>query len=186
MESISILLLLISYWIADALSSNHIRQLGIQDLREKVKMSFRHSRIQLPILLLGTLESGWLFMLRHFDGSLLEISPLWFELLSSVLILFIAAPPILIHSWGAKSLESSEAKTLIIEELKQNKVPIRSIRLWPEEVLPHSTAGVIGIIPGFRYLMISRKLMEFLNKDEIKSVVAHEAGHFRKKHLLFF
>ncbi len=101
MESISILLLLISYWIADALSSNHIRQLGIQDLREKVKMSFRHSRIQLPILLLGTLESGWLFMLRHFDHSFLEISPLWFELLSSVLILFIAAPPILIHS-GSK------------------------------------------------------------------------------------
>ena len=186
MESISIFLLLISYWIADALSSNHIRQLGIQDLREKVKMSFRHSRIQLPILLLGTLESGWLFMLRHFDHSFLEISPLWFELLSSVLILFIAAPPILIHSWGAKSLESSEAKTLIIEELKQNKVPVRSIRLWPEEVLPHSTAGVIGIIPGFRYLMISRKLMEFLNKDELKSVVAHEAGHLRKKHLLFF
>ena len=186
MESISILLLLISYWISDALSSNHIRQLGIQDLREKVKMSFRHSRIQLPILLLGTLESGWLFMIRHFDHPFLEISPLWFELLSSVLILFIAAPPILIHSWGAKSLESSEAKTLIIEELKQNKVPVRSIRLWPEEVLPHSTAGVIGIIPGFRYLMISRKLMEFLNKDELKSVVAHEAGHLRKKHLLFF
>ena len=186
MESISILLLLISYWISDALSSNHIRQLGIQDLREKVKMSFRHSRIQLPILLLGTLESGWLFMLRHFDHPFLEISSLWFELLSSVLILFIAAPPILIHSWGAKSLESSEVKTLIIEELKQNKVSMRSIRLWPEEVLPHSTAGVIGIIPGFRYLMISRKLMEFLNKDELKSVVAHEAGHLRKKHLLFF
>ena len=123
-------------------------------------MSFRHSRIQLPILLLGTLESGWLFLLRHFDLPFLEISPLWFELLSSVLILFIAAPPILIHSWGAKSLDSSEAKTLIIEELKQNKVPVRSIRLWPEEVLPHSTAGVIGIIPGFRYLMISKKLME--------------------------
>ena len=70
MESISIFLLLISYWIADALSSNHIRQLGIQDLREKVKMSFRHSRIQLPILLLGTLESGWRFMIRHFDHSL--------------------------------------------------------------------------------------------------------------------
>ena len=33
--------------------------------KRKVKMSFRHSRIQLPILLLGTLESGWLFMLRH-------------------------------------------------------------------------------------------------------------------------
>ena len=125
-------------------------------------------------------------MLRHFDHPFLEISPLWFELFSSVLILFIAAPPILIHSWGAKSLESSEAKTLIIEELKQNKVPVRSIRLWPEEVLPHSTAGVIGIIPGFRYLMISRKLMEFLNKDELKTVVAHEAGHLRKKHLLFF
>ena len=186
MESISIFLLLISYWIADALSSNHIRQLGIQDLREKVKMSFRHSLIQLPILLLGTLESGWLFMLRHFDHPFLEISPLWFELLSSLLILFIAAPPILIHSWGAKSLQSSEVKTLIIEELKQNKVPVRSIRLWPEEVLPHSTAGVIGIIPGFRYLMISRKLMEFLNKDELKSVVAHEAGHLSKKHLLFF
>ena len=35
MESISIFLLLISYWIADALSSNHIRKLRIKDLRKK-------------------------------------------------------------------------------------------------------------------------------------------------------
>ncbi len=185
-ESLNILLLLICYWIADALASNHISQNGIKGLKEKAKMAFWHSRIQLPILLLGTLQSGWLFLLRHFQNPFQETGVLGFEILSSLVLLFIAAPPILIHSWGASPLESSENKTLILKELEQNRVSVKSIRLWPEEVLPHSTAGVIGLLPGFRYLVISKKLIEFLNKDELKSVIAHEAGHLQKKHLMFF
>ena len=75
---------------------------------------------------------------------------------------------------------------IILRELEQNNVPVKSIRLWPEEILPHYTAGVIGILPGLRYLVISQKLLSFLNKEEVQSVVAHEAGHLQKKHLIFF
>ena len=99
-ESLNILLLLLCYWIADALASNHISQNGIQGLKEKAKMAFWHSRIQLPILLLGTLQAGWLFLLRHFQNPFQETGVLGFEILSSLVLLFIAAPPILIHSWG--------------------------------------------------------------------------------------
>ena len=52
--------------------------------------------------------------------------------------------------------------------------------------MPTITAGVIGIFPGFRYLLISPQLLYSLNPQELRSVIAHEAGHLKYRHLLYF
>ena len=66
-ESLTILLLLVCYWIADALASSHFTQNGIPGFQDKISRSIRHSRIQLPVLLIGTLQSGWLILLQNFQ-----------------------------------------------------------------------------------------------------------------------
>jgi tetratricopeptide (TPR) repeat protein len=48
------------------------------------------------------------------------------------------------------------------------------------------TAGVMGLIKPFRYLLITEALLEFLSPEEVDAVVAHEIGHVRKKHLQFY
>jgi tetratricopeptide (TPR) repeat protein len=48
------------------------------------------------------------------------------------------------------------------------------------------TAGIMGIIPRFRYILITDALMEVLSLEELKAVVAHEMGHAKYRHLLFY
>ena len=52
--------------------------------------------------------------------------------------------------------------------------------------MPYSTVGVISFVRGFRYLLISPQLLKSLSATELRAVTAHEAGHLRKQHLLFY
>ena len=44
----------------------------------------------------------------------------------------------------------------------------------------------MGFVKQFRYLLVTRSLLSALDPAEIEAVVAHEIGHVRKKHLLFY
>lgn len=48
------------------------------------------------------------------------------------------------------------------------------------------TAGIMGIVPRYRYLLITDALMEILSVEELKAVVAHEMGHAKYRHVLFY
>jgi hypothetical protein len=58
--------------------------------------------------------------------------------------------------------------------------------LWPLFGGEMLTAGIIGILPKWRYILITRGLLGLLNFDELKAVVAHEIGHVRRHHMLFY
>jgi predicted Zn-dependent protease len=45
------------------------------------------------------------------------------------------------------------------------------------------TAGVMGVVAPFRYLLITPALMNLLDENEIMAVVSHEVGHVKKKHI---
>jgi hypothetical protein len=44
----------------------------------------------------------------------------------------------------------------------------------------------MGIVPRFRYILVTDSLMDILTMDELKAVLAHEMGHARHRHLLFY
>ncbi|MBW1849815.1 MAG: M48 family metalloprotease, partial [Deltaproteobacteria bacterium] len=48
------------------------------------------------------------------------------------------------------------------------------------------TAGVMGLIKKFRYILVTGPLLNFLEPDEIDAVIAHEIGHIKRKHLIFY
>lgn len=48
------------------------------------------------------------------------------------------------------------------------------------------TAGVMGVIAPFRYLLITPALMNLLDENEMMAVVSHEVGHVKKKHLMLY
>ena len=48
------------------------------------------------------------------------------------------------------------------------------------------TAGVMGVVAPFRYLLITPALMNLLDENEMMAVVSHEVGHVKKKHLLLY
>jgi len=48
------------------------------------------------------------------------------------------------------------------------------------------TAGVMGLLPRFRYILVTDSLLDFLSEEELKAVMAHEMGHIKYRHLLFY
>ena len=41
-------------------------------------------------------------------------------------------------------------------------------------------------MPRLRYIMITKGLLILLDKDEVRGVIAHEMGHVRRFHVLFY
>src|SRR6202044_2414044 len=45
---------------------------------------------------------------------------------------------------------------------------------------------VTGILPGFRYVLLTDALVDSLTPHEIAAVFGHEIGHIAHRHLLYF
>ena len=44
----------------------------------------------------------------------------------------------------------------------------------------------MGLVKRFRYILVTKSLLRILDDDELDAVVAHEIGHIKKRHLLFY
>lgn len=68
---------------------------------------------------------------------------------------------------------------------RRTRFRYRQILVWPTapDVI---NAAVIGALPRFRYVLLTRGLLETLDEDEVEAVFAHEAGHARRGHILLF
>lgn len=122
--------------------------------------------------LLAQLESSFLFHVVYFGLFLL--------------IFAIFAPVLISRLWDCKPMENTEIKETITAFCRSRKVRFKQIMSWNALNGGLVTAGVMGLIYPFRYLMITPELMKLLNKDEIMGVVSHEVGHVKKKHLLYY
>jgi Zn-dependent protease with chaperone function len=102
-----------------------------------------------------------------------------------LLFVFIFFPPLVRRLWGCREIDEGPLKdhlTAFCE--KQNFTA--AIYLWPLFEGRVITAGVMGIIPGLRYILITPALIETMTLEELDSVMAHEIGHVKRFHLLFY
>ena len=185
-EAISLGILLLVYWLADALAAVPVYRWNISGVNQKFKGSAFHLRLQLPILALIFIQLFWIWTINMI---LPEVTSNWtpfFEILSSLILLVLIAPVVIVKSWGAQVIEKDSAYEAIRNELEEFRTPVAGILCWPDSIMPHSTAGVIGLIRGFRFLLISTKLLKALSKGELRAVIAHEAGHIRRHHLFYY
>ena len=185
-ESVSFGILLLVYLLADAFTAIPVYQWNTQGLEEKIKKSVLHLRLQLPVLALIIIQTVWFWITSKFLLSFTSNWSLIFELLCSLILMVLVAPVVFVKSWGAKAIENGNDFEEIRKELENSRTPVTAILSWPDSIIPYSTAGVIGFVRGFRYLLISPQLLKSLSATELRAVTAHEAGHLRKQHLLFY
>ncbi len=175
-------LLIVHFWLLDSLAIT-----PLSPHREGYRTRLvRNLRLQLPLLILGAVHSVWLSVLPLWTEDLPLNAELLLSTLSSLVLMIALAPPVMMKAWNLEGLPESEGRFLIEDELQHNGVSVRKVLLWPEELLSSATAGVVGLLPGLRYLLISRQLLNALTPEELRAVIAHEAGHLRKQHLLFY
>jgi Zn-dependent protease with chaperone function len=150
-----------------------------------------HLRLNIPILF------PWLLLTISFDllsftplggpGSLLN-SPLGqlvsFAFFLTVLMVFL--PELIRYWWGCRPFAPSERITELKEFLREKGLKYRDILRWPIFEGRMLTAGIMGIVPRYRYILIADSLMGILSLEELKAVVAHEIGHAKYRHLLYY
>lgn len=101
------------------------------------------------------------------------------------LFVFIFFPPLVRRLWGCKKLDEGPLKDHLSEFCKAQDFSA-TIYVWPLFEGRVITAGVMGLIPGLRYILITPALIETMTLEELDAVMAHEIGHVKRFHLVLY
>lgn len=141
----------------------------------------------LPWLILSALMDGLTFLpVAAYDmvrGNLLVSGALFAGVMCAIGIFF---PLAVIRLWGCSELPAGPERQLIEEVCRRARVRCSGIYLWNLFGGHLLSAGIMGFVPPFRYLLITPSLLNLLDRGELEAVIAHEAGHVRHRHMLFY
>ncbi len=190
-EEAALILMLGNFWLSDSLALQPANPLLLGALPGQLRRLARNLGVSVPILVLVMLGLGFSALSTAFPAleEALAWLPPWARMVGSIgLYLGVAGllVPVLIPvCWRLRRLESAAAEEVIRKELAANGVSVARVLNWPADMMGHATAGVIGIVPRFRFLLFADVLAEALSAEEIRSVTAHEAEHIRQRHLWY-
>ena len=142
--------------------------------------------IVLPWLVLSAVFD--LLALLPWSGFQELLTSSWGDLiLFGVFICFLALffPPLVRWLWGCKPVPPGPLRDHIESFCKKQGFS-SEILYWPLFEGQVLTAAVMGIVPRFRYLMITPALVATLDPEELDAVLAHEIGHVKKRHLILY
>ncbi len=105
---------------------------------------------------------------------------------SLILLIMIYMPGVIQSWWGCKPVKMSEKAGELHAFLHGENFKYRALLTWPIFEGRMMTAGIMGIVARFRYILITDSLMELLSIDELKSVLAHEMAHAKYRHFLLY
>jgi len=95
-------------------------------------------------------------------------------------------PYILVRIWKCPSLPEGAERNILNEFSEKAGIRFSDMVLWNLFDGTMITAGIVGFIRKFRYLLVGPELLNILNKDELESVLAHEIGHIKHRHMFFY
>ena len=97
---------------------------------------------------------------------------------------FIFAPLLMRFLWKTEPLAAGSALKQKLERLtKQSGAKHKDIVVWQTGSLLIANAAVAGTLPWNRRIFLTDALLEYFTDEEIETVVAHELGHIRYKHI---
>ena len=98
----------------------------------------------------------------------------------------IIGPALVQKFWRCKPLEDGYHRRRIEDLCQREGLAYANILYWPIFGGKMITAGVMGLIKNFSYILVTPSLLKLLQPEEVDAVIAHEIGHIKKKHLLFY
>ena len=101
-------------------------------------------------------------------------------------VIALIGPALIQKFWRCKPLPPGPARDRIESVCRKATVSYRNIVQWPLFGGQMITAGVMGLVKRFRYILVTPALLQYLSNEELDAVIAHEIGHVKKKHLLFY
>ena len=145
----------------------------------------------IPVLLPWIFLSGFADLIKalpfEWPGRFLDTTE--GEVTYFLLFLFVVAvigPAMIQKFWRCKSLEPGAHRQRIENLCQKADLSYADILYWPIFGGKMITAGVMGLLKKFRYILVTPSLLRLLEPEEIEAVIAHEIGHVKRKHLLFY
>lgn len=144
-----------------------------------------------PVLIPWLLLSGVADLIQAlpFDALKRFLSTTGGEALYFFTFLFAIAltgPAIIQKFWRCEPLEPGLIRSRIEALCRKAGLAYNDILYWPIFGGKMITAGVMGLVQRFRYILVTRALLKVLTPEELDAVIAHEIGHVKKNHLLFY
>jgi len=181
-----ILFLCLTWWEAYPLHGVLLGQSG-----SRTRFVVAHARMELPVLV------PWLALMALSDvlGLLwpagmarLEAEPILQLLYAPIFLVLVGIfLPVLVKAmWGCRPIPPGPLRQRLEALCTALDLKVGQILYWPIMEGRVLTAGIVGLLPRFRYLLITPALAETLSDTEMDGVVAHEAGHVRHRHLWFY
>ncbi len=145
----------------------------------------------IPVLLPWLLLSGVADLLNAlpFDAPKEFLNTNLGQAVYFIFFLFIVAilgPVMIQHFWRCKPLEEGLLRHRIETLCRKAGLIYSDILYWPIFGGRMITAGVMGLVGRFRYILVTNGLLSLLTPEEIDAVISHEIGHIKRHHLLFY
>lgn len=134
--------------------------------------------IVLPILLITVFRD--VVKLSKLAPTLTELM-----MIPAALMVYLFSPFLLIWLFNARPLEDSPLRQRLEAICRRCGLRYRNIMLWQTD-FSMANAAVIGLLPGWRYVLLSDRLLETMTDREIEAVFAHELGHIVHNHMAWF
>lgn len=169
-------------------SSSHLRNAWTHTSRElKLLVPFAIPFLVLAAfsdLLSHALSDEWQRFL--FDDNVFWGSFLVFGIIALLMVLMMIFLPFWIQKiWQCQPIKDSELKKNLQELCHRAHFKHAGLKTWT--VLDHVlTAAIIGIVPRYRYVMFSKRLLRELPGPSVEAVLAHEIGHHYWRHLWLY
>lgn len=103
-----------------------------------------------------------------------------------LLVLVWAFPRLVIALWKCPALPSGHLRRTMEDFFRAHGFRYSGIHLWTMLQGGVSTAGIMGVFPWARYILVTPSLIRTLNEQELLAVMAHEMGHVRYRHMVFY
>ncbi len=103
-----------------------------------------------------------------------------------LLLVVVVGPALIQWLWRCHPLEPGLDRARIEALCQKAGMTFQNILYWPIFGGRMLTAAVMGLVRRFRYILVTDALLGLLTPGEIEAVIAHEIGHVKKKHLIFY
>ncbi len=110
----------------------------------------------------------------------------WLVLVLLIVALYVKAPQILQGIWRATPLRDPHLREILADLARQTGVRCKEIMVWHTGGARIANAGVAGLLPWSRKIFLTDCLLENFSPEEIRTIVAHEFGHIKHKHMWIY
>lgn len=141
-----------------------------------------HLLFVLPPMLLLVLHEALLLALPFLREYTVLMAVVGIGLLGAALIFI---PFFLRLFLGLRSLPEGPLRRRLTATADRLRFRVSDVLVWNTRN-GVANAMVTGVLPWVRYVVVTDRLLEELNEDEIEAVFGHEVGHMKHHHMFFY